>query len=277
MSERVGGWLDGWSTRHPISVPHTVSPSGANDVAVAIPKWHPIWAVLTSEGSTDSVRVTAGDGYTELTYQLTDSTFLGAWSTATKDGGIKINDAPFIDTTTVGLLWVYYGNSSSSDGQGSVALSSEETGYLYSGIPHNSLLRVDGNRTPPGVTLVPVERAKTSDETVFFYVRLNRVRARNAYSVDGYRGFEAPFGATYTIDEAGSPASATFDVSAQRFVETERGDLLLLVLAKAGSDGTDYTAIVTVVTGFDQSSVNNTKQTIEAARFLIKVNDPDET
>jgi len=254
-----------------------VSPSGTNDVFVAVPTWHPLWAVLTSEASTNSIRITAGDGYTQLAYELTDAAGTGAWSTASKDGGIEIDDAPFIDTTTCALLWLYYGNASASSAAGTVALTAAETGYLYSGVPRSAAWHVDARRSPPGATLVDIERAKTSTETVFYWIRVNAALPLNAHVVDGVRGLAAPYGATYTIETGGAAQAAMLDVTKQRWVETEQGELLLRLLAKAGTDGTDYTVWATLVTGFDHSSVNNSEQVVEPVRFLLKVNDPDET
>ena len=275
MGQRVAGWYaDAWSPRYAISVPHTVSPSGTNDVRVAVPASHPIWAILAAEGNENSVRVTDGDGYTALTFQLTNADFTGRWSTANKDGGIVIDNAAFVSSTSVKLIWVYCGNSSASSGAGSVTASSPATGYLYQALPPRPSAAIRGTPDAPGETVAAPDVAKRSGESRRLWVALNPLLSALARPVEGSIGLESIWGVT-TSSETGGSGASVHDATKTRYVEDADGVFYASVFMQSGSSGTDYLYQLSLTTGDDMSDVQNTDQTVEST-FRLRVIDADE-
>lgn len=275
MAQRVAGWYDdSWSTRFAVSVPHTVSPSGTNDVRIAVPKSHPIWEILAAEGSENSVRVTDGDGYTALTFQLTKATFSGTWSTANKDGGILINDAAFVAGTSVKLLWVYCGNASASSAAGSVTPSGPITGYLYQALPPRPGAIVRGTPDAPGETVASPDVSKRSGESRRVWVALNPLLSGRARAVEGSIGLDSIWGVT-TSSETGGSGASVHDATKTRYIEDADGAFYASAFMQGGSDGTDYLYKLSITTGDDMSNVNNTDQTLEST-FRLRVNDASE-
>lgn len=276
MARRIAGWYDSaWTRRYAVSVPHTVSPNGTNDVSVVIPASHPLWAILDTEGTDgDSIRVTEGDGVTALTFELTDAALTGSWSTSGRNGGIKIDNAAFVAGTAVKLLWVYVGNSAATTASGSVTLSGALSGYLYQALPPRAADVIDARPQRPGETVASPDVGKSAAEVRRVWLRLNRMLSGRE-AVEGSGGLESLWGVATSSVTGGSPA-AVHDSTATRFVEEEDGAFFASVLTTGGTDGTDYAYIATLTTGSDMSSTNNTDQTLEA-RFRLLVNDAEES
>jgi hypothetical protein len=275
MARRIAGWYDdAWTTRYAVSVPHTLSTS-ANDVSIVIPKSHPIWAILAAEGDLNSIRVTDGDGYTALTFELTDAALSGAFSTANKDGGIKVDNAGFITGTAVKLLWIYAGNPSATSGAGSVTLSSAKVGHLYQQTPPRTGDTIRAAPTPPGETVATPDVPKRSAESRRVWVGLNGILSGRAYPVEGAPGLESVWGVA-TSSTTGGGAAAVHDSTKTRFVEDADGVFYASVFTQSGSSGTDYTYILTTTTGSDMSDTNNTDQTLQTV-FRLRVLDADES
>lgn len=275
----IGTWYDSaWSYRFAVTLPHTVSPSGTNDASVVIPKNHPIWDVLASEGTQNSIRVCASDGFSALSFELVSSTLSGSWSTANKDGGIKIDDVPFLASVSPGLVWVYYGNASASSGAGSVSLSSAVTGYVYQLLPRDQGSILEAAPQPAGATLVTPDVSLTSGESRRYWVRLNRMLGTRPAGrpVEGSTGLDSIW-AVVASAETGGSAAAIDDATKTRYVEAPDGSFFASVYVSGAADGTDYTEILTVHTGQDTSDTNTGADQVLEARFRIRCNDPDET
>lgn len=274
MARRIAGWYDdAWSTRYAVSIPHTLS-TGTNDVSVVIPKSHPIWAILASEGNENSVRVTDGDGYTPLTFQLKNAALSGTWSTANKDGGIRIDNAAFVAGTAVKLIWIYVGNSAATSGAGSVTLSGAVSGYLYQNTPPRAGDVVRAGPTPPGETVASPDVPKRSGETRRVWLGLNGLLSGRAVPAEGAPGLESVWGVA-TSSQTGGSAASVHDSTETRFVEDADGVFYASVLTQSGSGGTDYVYIATVTTGSDMTDTNNTDQTLQTV-FRLRVIDADE-
>lgn len=271
---RIANWLDdAWAYRFALSVPHALS-TGANDVSAVIPKAHPIWAVLTAEATEgDSIRVTDGDGVTQLTFQLTDAALSGSWSTSGKNGGIKIDDALFITGTSVKLLWVYYGNSAATSASGSVTLASAQAATTFQRLPPRGQF-VDALPQPPGATVATPDVSKSAAENRWIWVRVNGMLAGRGAPVESSQGAESIWGLVCSSVTNGSGASV-HDATKTRFVEDPEGSFYAAQWITGGTDNTDYVVIGAMTTGVDMSATANTDQTLET-RFRLLVRDAEE-
>lgn len=277
MPTPIGTWYDAdWQYRFAVTLPHTVSPSGTNDASVVIPKNHPIWAVLASEGNENSIRVCASDGFSALTFELADAALTGSWSTANKDGGIKIDDVPFLESVSPGFVCVYYGNSGANSGAGSVTLSSAVTGYVYQLLPRFPGDVIDAAPSAPGATLAGPDVALTSGESRRYWVRLNRMLGDRPVLVENSLGLDSVWGVVASA-ETGGGAAAIDDATKTRYVEGPDGSFYASVYVSGATDGTDYVEILLLHTGQDTSDVNNGADQVLDTRFRIRCNDPDES
>lgn len=275
----IGTWYDSaWSYRFAVTLPHTVSPSGTNDASVIIPKNHPIWDVLASEGSENSIRVCASDGFSELTFRTVSSNLAGSWSTDDKDGGLKIDDVPFLAGVSPGLVWVYYGNTSATSESKAVTLVSPVVGHVYQLLPRNRGDILDAGPQPAGATLVTPDVSLTSGESRRYWVRLNRMLGTRppGRPVEGSAGLDSIW-AVVASAETGGNAAAIDDATQTRYVEAPDGSFFASVYVTGATKGKDYTEILTVHTGQDTSDTNNGADQVLQARFRIRCNDPAET
>jgi len=134
-------WYNGsWSFRHPFSVWRSGA-GGAVDVNIAIPSWwDEFWEQVDADG--DDIRITAADGYTELSWQLS------GWNSTTRTGTIQIDNMTLVQQR-LELGWIYWGNA----GAAAVTPSghtpaSPVIGSIYVGAPGPT--RVEARRLDPG-------------------------------------------------------------------------------------------------------------------------------
>lgn len=255
-----------WQYRVAISVDTSNGAGGTSDITMTVPKTlDHFWANVQSDG--DDVRICYPDGTTKATYQLQ------TWTYASRIAVIEVDDSPVPADASVMLMWLYYGNSTATDGAGSFTAGTTRTAYIYEGGP--GLVKFLAQRERPGQTTPSVEIHKTSTETLFVFMQIDPMLARRKLSAAGKQGLESVGYLEYSVDSSGTPQAGMIDVDEIRFMETPAGEFWARMTIQAGSDATNYTLNALVHTSPDTASSLAFHQKLNP-RALIKVNDPTE-
>jgi hypothetical protein len=220
---------------YPIAVDNTGGAAGSSDVQVVLPTDLDLfWTTVQSDG--DDVRLVDADGKTLLVYQLS------AWVYATRSGTIQIDNYA-LPAGEMCQIWLVWGNSSVSSAAGSFVAGAVKTGYIAVCAPLGKLIpaiRENFRAQRPRAQL-----QKASGESIFFTLdvreALGRRRKGQPWGGD-YRCEEIDY-VSYRVTLAGAAQGAMIDEAKIRFYP--EGPRLYLT---AGSDGSEYTVEVTVVT-----------------------------
>ena len=209
---------------------------GAVDVRFTVPTdWDHFWDHV--EASHDDIFVTDADGRTLVTFMAS------TWTYATRSGVIDV-DGWTAPASAMCLLWLYYG-SGGSNTEGAFVAATPKSAYIDQTNPLSNPHRVVA--TPERVgDIRPLGRIpKASAEEVYLDwdvrgVLLKRLDASAGSMLDE----EISYVSYVVTDSGGSSVSGMVDASKTRFP----ADGWVRTLIKAGTDGSDYTAVLTVVT-----------------------------
>jgi hypothetical protein len=250
-----------------VSVDPAAAGGAAADVSIAIPKdLDHIWDNIQADG--DDFRVVLSDGKTKATYQLE-----AGYNAATRTATIGVDNVTMSPDDSILCLWLYYGNSTATAGAGSFTLTSAKTGVIQvegPGVP-----RIIAARARPGATKPNQELAKTTDETLFVWQRIDGMVSRRARASAAKAGRECIVYASYTVETGGSAQASMVDNDTIRFLETPDGAFWCRMTVKAGADSTNYVLIPLYATSTD-TSAGVTAEQILNPRALIKVRDVSE-
>lgn len=262
-------WYDSdYADRYMVSVDNSAGAASV-DIEIVVPPEHPLWDLIQSSG--DDIRVTAADGVTLLDYAWTGYTY------ADREGTIQVDAVTLQATAGVYVLWVYAGYASATDGSAAVTITSAVAGYISLASPKGSPYLVPVTRPQPGTTQPRVRLQKQVDEKVHFWWDITDILERASATYQGYDFFEEPYGAQFSIETGGSAQASMIEQASTRFVEVieyNRGRRrYVVVVVKAGSDGTDYTMILGLLTSAPPS---NTSYLQHQPRAFLSVVDTDE-
>lgn len=260
---------DDYSDRYAVSVDNSAAASTV-DVEIAVPSEHPLWDIIQSDG--DDIRPTAADGVTLLSYDWSGFNY------ANRTGTIRIDGLSVQATAGVYLVWLYVGNSSATDGSSAVTITSAVSGYLEMASPQGTPYLARVTRPSPGSTNPQLRFQKQSAEEVHLWYDVTDILERSFAEYEGSDFWEEPYGAQFEIQTGGSAQASMIEQASQRFVEyldpTQGGRRrYVVVLVKAGSNGTDYTTILDLLTMVPDESQYLRHQ----PRAFLSVVDTDET
>lgn len=229
-----------WRRRVAISVP--IAGSTPVDVDVVIPpEWDEFWAAIDSAGN--ELRVVWYDSRTVLSYAVDDGAG-GAFDATAREGRLRLDNVTVPATASTLLLWLYFDpETTAGDGSTAVTMSTPLTGYIELGRPGQYRLAHAPNvaRATKPRTIIH----KTANEQVYLWVRYDHALGKR--STPGNRAIvheEALFATISVQDNAAADQAAMYDADQLRWVWTSRAELWLRVLVKAGTSGTNYTAVI---------------------------------
>lgn len=248
-----------WTRRYPISVYNSTG-TATQDVSHPCPATRDeLWSNIQANG--EDIRVTEANGVTLVTYDL------NTVSASSKSGTIELDNVTTAINGGTTLFWVYYGNSGAADAKTVFAPAAALTGYTGEDAPRSRIVPVRMQR--PGATVPTAEISKTAAEEFDVYFEFTDVLVRRQNLSSGTDRQEEIASVTLVATSGGAPALAVIDASKVRFVEW--GDRMFVAArVRAGSDGTDYTVVLTATT----TGVPNAR--IIQGRCLLKVRDVDD-
>lgn len=235
---RSGGTTYTWSYRMPIVINNATEPPGAADVTFTIPtNWDYFWNNL-GQADGDDIAITSADGETELTWQ-----FNPALNVSTRAATIEIdNAAPATAAADGVVLWLYWGNATIGTRAGSFVYAAAQTAYaLTSSYAYD--IRFNWTREPPNQNKARPAFQKAADEQVVVAVAYRDVLSKRATLYGGGIEDEEPYYFTYAVYDDTSAQAAMIDATA---IRADNDYVYLLV--KAGTNGTEYTLRLTMVT-----------------------------
>lgn len=221
-----------WKYRASISVYYS-GVTGTKDVTITVPvDWDFFWENVTATGN--DIRVTSGNGYTLLTYQVL------SFDQTTRTATIQIQAAS-LDGSTLNCFWLYWGHSSASSGATTFTASSPVTGYIELGKPQ---------------ILIPVQRegfgdsrprntlSKQASETLWVWFDLAGLLHQRGSPFQDRALWEEIQYATVKVYNAGVDDTAMYEPTSMRIVQGR----YLKAEIKAGSSGDDRTVRLTIGT-----------------------------
>jgi len=229
--------------RRAISIDNSLA-AGTVDVEITIPPEDELfWGSVQSDG--DDVRVTDADGVTLLSYELT------TWTYATRTAVLAIDALSIQATAGVYKASLYFGDAAAADASTTVTITSAVAGYIEQGSPRGAVYLVTAGPQPRNSTQPTVQLQKGADEIIVVWWRVDGILQRRPDEYEGRLLHEEMYGAQFAIETGGTPQASMIEQASQRFVEiaiaSERRQYVVMK-AKAGTDGTDYTAILDVLT-----------------------------
>lgn len=268
---RVASWYESpqtetgtWAYRVALSIDPAAAGGAAVDVSIAVPKdWDHFWDNIQS-GALD-VRVVLSDGKTKATYQLE-----AGYTYATRTLTIGVDDVTMSPDDTILCLWLYYGNATATDGAGSFTLTTPKTAFLLlegPGVP-----RLTASPARPGATKPDQELSKTTDETMFVWLRVDGLVSRRLRQSGGKTGRECVVYAGYVVELATVAQASMVDNDTIRFLETPSGAFWIRFTIKAGTTAVNYTFSPLIYTSTDTSASVAADQILNP-RALVKVRD----
>ena len=232
-------WYDeAWARRRSISIDNTGGAGGAIDAEIVVPKdWDELWDNCNQTDARD-VRICAADGFTLLSYNIE------GFVLATRTLEIEIDG---YTATAAGMLqvWIYWDNAAATDAAaGAFVPAAAKTGYIDVGGVRGLVTVAKPERFKdlrPRTTL-----SKATDDTI-----------HHTFDLGGemeLRPFYAPYSkhlemeevdyVNYVVETAGGAQASMITAAKTRIVAGR----FVHVDLKAGSDATDYTVVLTVVT-----------------------------
>ncbi len=208
------------------------------DVNIVIPEeWPEFWDVVLASGN--DVYVTKADGVSLATFKL------DSWDHANNAGNIHIDNYQASSTAAALNMWVYWGKAGASSAQTAFTISgSAQTGYIEVTTPGSGSSPVVPCRPEaPGATNPRSEISKASTEDIHLWWDLSKVLAKRRIPYNKSRDAETVDNVRYSVQASGSAVGAMSDNTSIRQV----GDFVRTTI-KGGSSGTNYVAILTVIT-----------------------------
>lgn len=260
-------WYDSsWAYRYPVVVNNT-SAGGTQDVSFNLPAdFDLLWDNVETDGK--DIRFTYPDGFNLATASGYE---LSGFSVANRTGTVEIQDVAFSATAAQTVLWMYWGNSGASAISSAQTLTSAINGAFFFGRPIGPFGR--GAPERPGDTAPTTEISKIAAEEIYVWWNLTRALQKRSKAYNGTIGYEAISTIETFVDLAGADQSAMHDASRVKLVENDEG-MWVGARYDAGSSGTTYTAGIRCETAI---TFPTTSLRIIERRFLLKVQDPDET
>lgn len=239
-----------WKYRAPLAIDNTAGGAGSADATCALPAdWDFFWSTINQTDGRD-LRVCDSDGITLLTYDL------NGFNLANRALTVEIDNYTLVASATR-QVWIYWGNSGAAAANSVFAPAAPKTAYALVAAPGARLVRVGPQR--PGETKPRNVVTKASAEQVYLYFDFSPVLHRRVEQYSSDKGYEELADVTSVdVQTGGASQAAMFDATTTRFLDGG----IVRMLVKAGTSGTDYTAICRCTTSYGQ--------TIEG-RALIKV------
>lgn len=228
-------WYDqNYRYRIPIAMDNTAGGGGAADLSMSIPTDLDLfWDVVQSDG--DDIRITGADGRTLATYDIE------SFSVANRTAIIEIDNYTCI-AATMQQLWLYWSYSSASNAESAVTTSSPLSGYICQEVPTGYVVVVQPERQ--GSTSPRNRFQKGANEQITLWFDFRGMLHRRAKPSKGSLLLEEIDYVSLVQVEVGAAAQAAMvDATKTRFVDGFVG-----MVVKAGTSGTNYTAICRVVT-----------------------------
>lgn len=260
-------WLGaGWDTRIAVAVDATALGSATNkDVEIVIPKTlSAFWDAVDSDGH--EIRITTGDGVTEIDWGRVSWTFATRTATLKALGGSGGSpwNAP---ANATALIWIYVGNPDIvSDAASATATSSPLTGYVSSAAPRSPIpMQPD----PPGRAQPVNQIAMKSTEKVHLWFDISDRLGTGQEPYSGHPDLEE---LRYVVvsGEDGGTGETVAQVTQTRFVYNAGTYIRVSVDATGLANNDDVTLLVTATTLSPDGGGND--QIIEQ-RVLIQVRD----
>lgn len=166
-----------WKFRAPIVIDKLSAGVTAEDVTATIPPdFSEFWDNVLPSGN--DIRVTDQDGITLETYDIA-----AGFDTATRTGVIEVDGWTPAAAQSMGVLWLYWGNSVASDARTPFAPAAPRTGYIYPGRPGVPAFKAGAEE--PGASRPRQKFAYTATETVLPWLD---VSALMTYRSEPYQG-----------------------------------------------------------------------------------------
>lgn len=253
----MGWYRDGtntWQRRYSVSVDNTGGGAGAIDITFTVPAGlEPFWTDIDTSGN--ELRVVDADGATLLNYSISGFSKTNRTLTISVDG----YTAP-----AAGMLqiFVYACASGAASGTAATVIVAAKTGYMETCGPASPRV-IQARMGRPNETRPPSVLAKGSDETVFLWFDLGGLLPGRMVPLDGHSECDEIDYVSYVVNSAGTPVGAMKSATNTRYFAGR----YVRVSVAAGTDGTDYTAVLTV---------NTTEGQVLCPRAWITVRDLDE-
>jgi len=254
-----------YSDRVPITIDATGAAGTVDWELVVPPTWTRFWSTIQSDG--DDIRITDSDGVTVLSY---------AWSGfvyATETGTIQVDGHALGATTGAHAAWLYYGNSSATDGSVAVTITSAKTAYIAIEKPTRHILSAAPEKPRAAAPFQEIHKDSAGVELLYWEIGSQLLRRGAGDEHNNHRELEEVDYIVWDVTDGAASQAALFDATETRIVQDSSGKLWARTYVKAGTSGTDYTGELTIVTtGFATAGV----RTLEA-RVIIHVKDLKET
>jgi len=227
--------------RESISVNNIGGAAAAVDVTITISKtWDTFWTEINQTDGRD-IRVVDPDG-TITAYRL------ATFNLSTRTCVIEV-DGYVAPAGQMFQLFLYWNNTAASAQSSTFVGASMKTGYVNSCAPPGRIFVAGHERhrdTKPRNVV-----SKGADESVYLSVDFGGLLTRRSAPYAGYRDCEEISYASYVVLQADSPVGALIDAAKLRII----GGRYVQVYLTAGTSGTEYTVVVTVVTNEGQTFV----------------------
>lgn len=249
-------WLRGsftWSHRAPIAVDNSGGSATSQYVTVVVASdMEEFWANVNQTDGRD-VRVTDATGSTVIAYELSGFSYANRTLT--------INIGPYTAPAgAVYQLWLYWGSSTATSGSVTVTTSTPKTGYIELGKPTELSMQVRPENA--GETRPRNAMAKPSTDTDWIWWDLRYILQQYLAPVANFIRLEEVSYISYVVNAGDTSQSGMIDATKTRYI-----DGWVRTLVKAGTSGTDYTAVLTITTSLGRTIT---------ARSWLKVRDVTE-
>ena len=218
-------------------VPVAIDNDGSNttiDAVFDIPvHWDQFWNTIESNGH--SIRFTQRDGTTIAAYNR------ATWDYANRSGAFQVDSVVATANATT-VIFMYWGNSSASDGDSSPTISGPKTGYIEVGSPTPPLLTLALD--PYGATNPRPRFQKTVSEVLDVWIDCRQILARRTFTNAGSVRYEEIHAVNMDVQANGGSQSSMFEEAKTRIIDPG----WVRVRVKAGSTGTPYIIIPTITT-----------------------------
>ena len=243
-----------WNYRLPVSV-NNLSGASTIDATVSFgAEVELFWDNTRADGY--DIRFTQADGVTECAYNR------HTWNSSTKTARFDVDAISAGSSDGTVVVFMYFGNSATTDGSTSPTISSAKTGTIELAEPGIPRVLVAPFR--PGETIAQQKVTKSSAGQIDVWMDCRTMLQKQANAFNDSKRYEEIAWVTVQSLSGGSDDSGRYDES----VTTISDPGWVKVRIKAGSSGTDYTLAVTIGTS---------NQRVIQARAIVDVQDLDES
>jgi len=234
-------WFDdAFLYRFPVVLDGSATAAGSVDATIALTALAAeFWATIQADA--DDVRVSRADGLAGISFDLESLNY------AAKTVTIELDGLTHHISTTMTVIWVYFGDSDATNLEDGITTSSPLTGYtLFSG-PGDEPVYALGS--PVGATTPVNRRQKRSTEAIFVWFAVGPFGdlaypfKGRALPPEGPQSLSSV--ATVLVGGAGTVTAATSSI---RLYQDDAGQVFARVTASGGTTGNSYDLVLTVVT-----------------------------